>query len=108
MSHVPDEHFEAFIGLVRDALIDSGSLFLLDGLRTQTSTAADHVLPADGAQTMLRSLEDGRTFTIVKRFRSDDELEETCATVGLDVTVRRTTTYFQAVLGSRPPRSVTS
>jgi cyclopropane fatty-acyl-phospholipid synthase-like methyltransferase len=101
VSHVPDERLEGFVGLLADALDGGGRLFLLDGLRTHTSTAADHVLPDDGVQTMRRSLEDGRTFTIVKRFRSDAELEEVCASRGFKVTVQRTETYFQVVLGSR-------
>jgi cyclopropane fatty-acyl-phospholipid synthase-like methyltransferase len=99
MSHVPDERLGGFLGQVRDALAAGGEVFLLDGQRAQTSTAVDHVLPAEGDQTMRRRLEDGREFTIVKRFRTDEELRGACAANGLDVTVARTKTYFQAVRG---------
>jgi cyclopropane fatty-acyl-phospholipid synthase-like methyltransferase len=106
VSHVPDERLDGFLDLVRSALGAAGQVFLLDGLRTESSTARDHVLPANGDQTMLRRLEDGREFTIVKRFRTDGELRLACAAHGLEVVVQRTPTYFQAVLGSR--RSDTS
>jgi 2-polyprenyl-3-methyl-5-hydroxy-6-metoxy-1,4-benzoquinol methylase len=101
MSHVPDERFDAFLGLVHRSLVPGGRVFLLDGLREPTSAAKDHVLPDDGSQTMRRRLNDGREFTIVKRFRGDAELTSSCAARDLDVAVLRTTTYFQVVLGAR-------
>lgn len=101
MSHVPDERFDAFVELVSCSLEERGKVFLLDGLRDPTSTAVDHVLPGERSQTMERRLEDGRSFTIVKRFRGDVELASTCSRHGLDVEVRRTATYFQMVVGSR-------
>jgi trans-aconitate methyltransferase len=101
MSHVPDERFVAFLELVASALRDGGWCFLLDGVREQSSTARDHVLPSEGSQTMQRRLDDGRTFEIVKVFRSDEELATACARVGLDVEVRRTATYFQVASSRR-------
>jgi hypothetical protein len=50
---------------------------------------------------MQRRLDDGRTFEIVKVFRSDDELVSACAAAGLAVEVRRTATYFQVATGRR-------
>jgi cyclopropane fatty-acyl-phospholipid synthase-like methyltransferase len=101
MSHVPDERFDAFAAFLHSALHPDGQLFLLDGLREPTSAAVDHVLPERSTQTMLRQLDDGRTFTIVKRFREDDELVDAGARHGLKVTVRRTPTFFQVATGSR-------
>jgi 2-polyprenyl-3-methyl-5-hydroxy-6-metoxy-1,4-benzoquinol methylase len=95
MSHVPDERFDQFLALVAAAMRAGGQVFLLDSARTELSTAADHTLPIEGDQTMTRRLEDGRTFTIVKRFRTDEELATACARQGLMVTVRQTATYFQ-------------
>jgi SAM-dependent methyltransferase len=95
MSHVPDESFGDFLDLVAGARRDGGSVFLLDGVREEASTARDHVLSDERTQTMQRRLDDGRTFEIVKVFRSDDELAGACARAGLDVEVRRTPTYFQ-------------
>jgi demethylmenaquinone methyltransferase/2-methoxy-6-polyprenyl-1,4-benzoquinol methylase len=101
MSHVPDERFGGFCQLVADAACDGGAVFLLDGVREQSSTAVDHVLPHDGDQTMQRRLDDGRTFRIVKRFRDDDVLVDALGSAGLDVEVRRTTTFFQVAVGHR-------
>jgi demethylmenaquinone methyltransferase/2-methoxy-6-polyprenyl-1,4-benzoquinol methylase len=101
MSHVPDERFDGFLALVTSALVPGGTVFLLDGLAEPTSTAKEHALPPSGAQTMRRQLNDGRTFEIVKRFRSDEELSARCAAAGLLAEVRRTSTYFQVVIASR-------
>lgn len=103
MSHVPDERFDAFAGLVASALRSGGTFFLCDSLRAPSSTAIDHALPAEGDQTMLRRLDDGRTFRIVKRFRSDEELVAGLARAGLDARVRRTPTYFQVATGTALP-----
>jgi demethylmenaquinone methyltransferase/2-methoxy-6-polyprenyl-1,4-benzoquinol methylase len=101
MSHVPDERFEWFLSLLASSIREGGSVFLLDSARTELSTAADHDLPRDADQTMRRRLDDGRTFTIVKRFRADDEIAEACSRHGLSVEVRRTPEYFQVVSGVR-------
>ena len=99
MSHVPDERFGAFCELLSASLHDGGTVFLVDSLRTENSTAADHVLPQASGQTMVRRLGDGRTFRVVKRFRGDDELVSACASAGISASVRRTATYFQVAAG---------
>ncbi len=101
ISHVPDERLDAFLALVASALAPGGIAFLLDGLAEPSSTAKEHVLPGGTVQTMRRQLNDGRSFEIVKRFRSDAELAARCAAAGLAPEVRRTPTYFQAVLATR-------
>ena len=101
MSHVPDELFDGFVALVVAAVRPGGRVFLLDSRPETLSTAADHTLPTGGAQTMLRRLDDGRTFTIVKRFRTDTELTEAFAAHAIAVSVRDTATFFQTVVGTR-------
>ncbi len=101
MSHVPDERFASFLELVASAAVDHGRVFLLDGVREETSTARDHVLGDERSQIMQRRLDDGRTFEIVKVFRGDAELATACVRAGLDVEVRRTATYFQVADGRR-------
>ncbi len=101
MSHVPDEQFDHFLDLVAASVRSGGLVFLLDSARNELSTAVDHTLPADGDQTMRRRLDDGRSFQIVKRFRSDDELAAACNRHGLIVDVRQTPQYFQVAMGVR-------
>ena len=47
LSHVPPERFEAFWAMVRGALNPGGRVFFVDSLRTELSTANDHVLPGE-------------------------------------------------------------
>src|SRR5579864_1437476 len=68
MSHVPLERLDAFLRLVAAALRPGGKLFFMDSRREPTSTAADHRLPDEGQQLMMRKLNDGRAFEIVKIF----------------------------------------
>ncbi|HUD70154.1 MAG TPA: class I SAM-dependent methyltransferase [Acidimicrobiales bacterium] len=101
MSHVPDEQFDRFLDLVASSVGSGGPVFLLDSARNELSTAVDHTLPDDHDQTMRRRLDDGRSFQIVKRFRSDAELAAACARHGLVVDVRQTPQFFQVAMGAR-------
>ena len=101
LSHVPVERLDAFLGMVAAALRPGGQLCFVDGRREPTSTAADHRLPDPGSQVMTRRLNDGREFQIVKIFYEPAALEARCTSVGLDVAVRETETYFMYGLGRR-------
>lgn len=98
ISHIPSERLDGFLGMVRSALRPGGSVFFLDGRRTDTSTAVDHVLP-ENEETMTRRLNDGREFTIYKNFWPADDLMARCEQAGLMVDVRETAGYFQYGLG---------
>ncbi len=95
ISHVPEARLDGFLTGVATMLRDEGTIFFLDGLPDPTSTAADHVLPRAGEETMIRRLDDGREFRIVKAFRPSEELERRCHRAGLEVVVHETATYFQ-------------
>jgi demethylmenaquinone methyltransferase/2-methoxy-6-polyprenyl-1,4-benzoquinol methylase len=70
LSHVPEERFDEFWLLVREALAPGGRVFLVDsGAGDTAHTGTDQ---EDGEET--RSLADGRTFRIVKRRWPPDEL----------------------------------
>ncbi|HET8699011.1 MAG TPA: hypothetical protein VFO94_16120 [Gammaproteobacteria bacterium] len=56
----------------------------------ETSTAADHRLPPPDAQTMLRRLNDGREFRIVKMFYDARELTERLSGLGWQFDIRAT------------------
>jgi len=94
LSHVPPERFDAFWRLVRSCLKPNGRVFFLDSRYEGTSTAADHHLEGEDATTTRRRLNDGREFRIVKVFYRPDELAARLATLGWDVAVQTTPTYF--------------
>lgn len=101
ISHVPTSRLGAFLGHVASMVRPGGSVFFLDGRPEPTSTASDHTLPSPGEETMVRCLDDGRRFRIVKAFRSAALLTARCAEAGLAVEVQETETYFQYALGVR-------
>jgi SAM-dependent methyltransferase len=94
LSHVPWERFAPFWEKVRSCLAPGGRVFFVDSLPDPTSTAADHVLPEADATTMLRKLNDGREFTVVKVFHQPKDLAERLGRLGWQVTVRATGNYF--------------
>lgn len=101
ISHVPREQLDSFLERVAAFLKPGGQVFFLDGRKEPTSTAADHVLPGESEQLMVRRLDDGREFTIVKNFWRAKDLEERCERAGLDVSVSETAEYFQFGIGRR-------
>ena len=101
ISHVPDEMLDAFLAKVARALRPGGSLFFLDGRPEPTSTANDHVLPSTDAEVMIRRLDSGEEFRIIKNYRSIAELQRRLSHAGLTAEVRETTNYFQFAIGSK-------
>jgi SAM-dependent methyltransferase len=86
LSHVPEERFAEFWGLVRDALAPGGCVFLVDsGAGDTAHTGTDQT---DGEET--RSLADGRTFRIVKRRWMPEELAARVRPLGFDLELRDT------------------
>jgi len=66
LSHVPADRFDRFWAMVRSALKPDGSVFFVDSLFEQASTAQDHVIDQSGLAR--RRLNDGREFSVVKIF----------------------------------------
>ena len=100
ISHVPRDRLGTFFGSCREALFDGAPLFFLDGLRVHESTATDHVLPDEQNEVMVRKLNDGREFRIVKNFHEPAELTDLAGAAGFDLTMHRTDTFFQFGVGS--------
>lgn len=101
LSHVPSERLDSFLQMVAAALKVDGTIFFVDGRREPTSTAADHELPAHNSQLMTRTLNDGRSYDIVKRFYEPTILMKHCSAAGLQVAVQQTATYFMYGIGKR-------
>jgi SAM-dependent methyltransferase len=86
LSHVPEERFDEFWSLVRDALVPGGRVFLVDsGAGDTAHTGTDR---ANGEET--RSLADGRTFRIVKRRWLPGELAACVRPLGFELDLRDT------------------
>ena len=94
LSHVPPGRFDAFWGLVRDCLKPGGRVFFLDSRYEEASTAADHRLEGENADTVTRCLNDGSEYRIVKVFYKTTELAARLSALGWYVTVQETPTYF--------------
>jgi demethylmenaquinone methyltransferase/2-methoxy-6-polyprenyl-1,4-benzoquinol methylase len=94
LSHVPENRFERFWSSVRAALRLGGRVFFVDSARSDRSTAADHVLPPKEEETLVRRLNDGREFRIVKRFYAPGRLRHRLSELGWDVDVRATGEFF--------------
>ena len=94
LSHVPTERFEHFWQLVRNALKPGGSVFLIDSRYTPTSTALDHQLEGEGATTVLRRLDHGREYRIVKVFHKAEVLNAELSRRGWRPEIQETDTYF--------------
>jgi hypothetical protein len=50
---------------------------------------------------MVRKLNDGRTFRIIKLFRTQEAMADALARNGLDTDVRETANYFQYGIGTK-------
>jgi SAM-dependent methyltransferase len=105
LSHVPPARFAELWGRVRAALAPGGRVFFVDSLRSERSTARDHVLSAEGDVVMQRKLNDGRSFRIVKVFYDPERLERDLGKLGWHVDVRATEQFFLHGAGGPAPDS---
>lgn len=97
LSHVPRGRLTEFLALARRWLRPDGRLAFIDSLADPASGAADH--PAPDGDVAVRSLGDGREFTIVKVFYAPAELAAALVAAGFeDVEVTATGRFF--LLGS--------
>jgi SAM-dependent methyltransferase len=94
LSHVPLARFDGFWAMVQSALRDGGTAYVIDSAHEPTSTARDHAVPSRDAGVVLRKLDDGRTFNVVKIFWEPDTLSARLATLGWSCTLARTPRYF--------------
>lgn len=101
LSHIPLERLDSFLHAVATMLRPGGKIFFVDNRRELTSTAVDHQLPEQGSQIMVRTLNNGQNFQIVKNFYDPADLATRCTRAGLDITIKQTATYFLYGYGMR-------
>jgi cyclopropane fatty-acyl-phospholipid synthase-like methyltransferase len=94
LSHVPPGRFAAFWDLVRAALWPGGRAFFVDSLGPETPAEKRRLGWRPGDHTMLRRLNDGREFRIVKIFYDPSGLEARLADMGWRFSVRRTENHL--------------
>jgi ubiquinone/menaquinone biosynthesis C-methylase UbiE len=94
LSHVPPERFEAFWEMVRGALNPGGRVFFVDSLRSELSTAVDHVLPPTDEIVAERKLNDGSRYSIYKIFYPPAALEARLEALGWRARVSSTESFF--------------
>jgi SAM-dependent methyltransferase len=94
LSHVPPDRFDAFWAMVGEALDGGGAAYLIDSAFDRTSTARDHVLPDQDAGVVIRRLNDGREFRIVKVFYESEPLTARLKQIGWSAALNRTANYF--------------
>jgi 2-polyprenyl-3-methyl-5-hydroxy-6-metoxy-1,4-benzoquinol methylase len=94
LSHVPPERFDGFWQVVADALKPGGRVFFIDSRFEQTSTAKNHTLEKPEDTVVVRKLNDGKEFNIVKIFYQPAELEAKLRQAGWQITAAETPQYF--------------
>jgi 2-polyprenyl-3-methyl-5-hydroxy-6-metoxy-1,4-benzoquinol methylase len=94
LSHVPHEQFDAFWNSVRQALRPGGSIFVIDSLYDEQSTARNHHLPDKEATILERRLNSGEIYHVVKVFYTPDELTQRLALLGLQADLTQTSRFF--------------
>ena len=101
ISHVPLERLDDFLSSVVAMLRPGGKVFFIDGQRPQGGGFAYDQLPIQNSQLTTRTLNDGRTFEIVKNYYDPIDLAARCNKAGFDITVHETATYFLYGYGTR-------
>lgn len=66
ISYVPTSHLDTFLEKAARSTRSGGMVFFLDSLMFQKSMAPGHLLPRNDEELMIRGLDDGSEFTIVK------------------------------------------
>src|SRR5438874_9866339 len=99
-----DEVFAQLHAFLRSCwawLRPGGKMFFVDD--TGGPTAAPDQPVRQDRQIETRTLNDGRSFQIVKNFYEAADLVASCVRAGFDITVRQTTTSFLYGFGTRLP-----
>ena len=107
LSHVPLPAFEKFWGTVATALKPGGTVFFVDSLLEQTSTARDHQ-PVDHSGVVRRKLNDGREFDIVKVFYEPAALQRRLTERGWSGWVKSSGKFFLFGEMQRSPETAAS
>ena len=100
LSHVERRRTAEFLQLVSRWLGPGGRVAFIDSLPDPSSSAVDH--PAPDGDRSVRRLDDGREFTIVKVYRTADEIGAALRAAGFEgVSVTTTGRFFVLATATR-------
>ena len=99
LSHVPDDRLDQVLQTVAASLKPGGRFLFIDSRPAPTSSSPDQPLPEEDDAIMVRKLNDGRTYRIIKLFRTRQAMADALARNGLDTDVRETEHFFQYGVG---------
>jgi SAM-dependent methyltransferase len=97
LSHVPPERFEPFWQLVADCLTPGGRVFFAD----DAYRTAEELIEGESSSTILRRLDDGTPFRVVKVAHRPQELEQQLSALGWQIRVTQTSGPFYWGAGTR-------
>lgn len=86
LSHIPPTRFHRFWGIVREALAPDGRVFFVDQIKDswRNEELREEFEAEPSAPIVRRTLQDGRTFRVVKVFWDPAELETSLHGLGWD------------------------
>jgi 2-polyprenyl-3-methyl-5-hydroxy-6-metoxy-1,4-benzoquinol methylase len=102
ISHVPLERLDNFLRSVAAMLRPGGKVFFADGQRDSGGSYAHDQPLAHESQLTKRTLNDGRTFEIVKNYYDPSDLAARCTQAGFAISIHETATYFLYGYGTTP------
>jgi ubiquinone/menaquinone biosynthesis C-methylase UbiE len=94
LTHVPRDRFSEFWEKVARALAPTGRVFIVDNLRVENGPRLDHSQEDPATGTMVRQLEDGRSFRIVKVFHDPVTLNRSLESSGWSCDFRSAGRYL--------------
>ncbi|MFN8944078.1 MAG: class I SAM-dependent methyltransferase [Pseudobdellovibrionaceae bacterium] len=93
LSHVPEEKFLQFWDLIYLSLKDNGRWFFIDSKSDEFSRAIDHTIDLN-SDVVIRKLNDGTEFNIIKRFYDVKGLSDRLKTMGWTTDLSSTHRFF--------------
>jgi SAM-dependent methyltransferase len=96
LSHVPADRFDDFWSLVDHSLDTDGRVLLFDEVAGSSLQGTNEQPHGHDDEIVIRQLDDGRQFRIVKTYHSPAALRTQLAELGWDLTIETTTNFLVA------------
>lgn len=100
ISHVPGWKLDEFVSKVSRCLRPKGRVFFVD---QQVTAKKYELLDHPDGEVATRTLDDGKTFRVIKHFYSPDEIHEAFLRSGIRTQATNTPTHFYIVRGTKNP-----